>query len=69
MLLAEREEAQEIVLRSRGVLPIRIASGDPGKATTQFLRQLLEEVRPMRKWRSDLQVMHGDALQGKWKRR
>lgn len=40
ILMTEREEAQEIVLKSRGVLPITIESTDPGKATTQFLRDL-----------------------------
>lgn len=49
ILMTERAEAQEIVLRSRGVLPIRIASDDPGGATTQFLRQLLGEVRNLRR--------------------
>jgi hypothetical protein len=48
ILMTEREEAQEIVLRSRGVLPISIANGDPGGATTRFLRELLEEVRARR---------------------
>ncbi len=45
ILTTEREEAQGIVLRSRGVLPITIASDDPGRATTQFLRELLDAVR------------------------
>lgn len=48
ILMTERDEAQEIVLRSRGVLPITIASDDPGEATTQFLRELLQEVRQKR---------------------
>ena len=48
ILMTEREEAQEIVLRSRGVLPITIAYNDPGGATTRFLRELLEEVRRRR---------------------
>ena len=48
ILMTEREEAQEIVLRSRGVLPIEIAGDDPGGATRQFLRELLEEVRSRR---------------------
>jgi hypothetical protein len=48
ILMTEREEAQEILLRSRGLLPIRIASNDPGGATTQFLRELLEQVRRRR---------------------
>ena len=48
ILMTEREEAQEIVLRSRGVLPIAVANGDPGKATTQFLRELREAVKGTR---------------------
>jgi hypothetical protein len=48
ILMTERDEAQEIVLRSRGVLPIRIANGDPGGATRRFLRELLEAVRRRR---------------------
>ena len=49
IVMTEREEAQEIVLRSRGVLPITVAGNDPGRATTQFLRELLEQVRSPRR--------------------
>jgi hypothetical protein len=65
ILMTEREEAQEIVLRSRGVVPITIANGDPGKATTQFLRELLEEVRARRIQRADAQFGQREALQRK----
>lgn len=58
ILMTEREEAQEIVLRSRGVLPITIASDDPGEATTQFLRELLEEVQQSRGPRSRARKAH-----------
>jgi SIR2-like domain len=67
ILMTEREEAQEIVLRSRGVLPITIANGNPGQATTQFLRELLEEVRARRTQRSHAEFGHGEALQRKRK--
>ena len=49
IVMTERVEAQEIVLRSRGVLPITIAGGDPGRATANLLRDLLAEVRKMRR--------------------
>ncbi len=49
ILMTERAEAQEIVLRSRGVLPITIDGGDPGRATTEFLRKLLAEVKKARR--------------------
>jgi hypothetical protein len=65
ILMTEREEAQEIVLRSRGVLPISIANGDPGKATTQFLQELLERVRARRTQRSDAQFGRREGLQSK----
>lgn len=52
ILMTEREEAQEIVLRSRGILPICLAGNDPGRAATSFLRELLHEVRRMRRKRS-----------------
>jgi hypothetical protein len=69
ILMTEREEAQEIVLRSRGVVPITIANGDPGRATTQFLRELLEEVQARRTERSDAQFGRRGALQRKRKKR
>jgi hypothetical protein len=50
ILMPERDEAQEIVLKSRGVLPIPLENGgDPGPATTKFLRDLLEEVHRLRR--------------------
>lgn len=49
ILMTERAEAQETVLRSRGVLPITISSEDPGSATVRFLRELLAEVRKLRR--------------------
>lgn len=45
ILMTERDEAQEIVLRSRGVLPIPLEGDDPGEATLRFLRGLLRAVR------------------------
>ncbi len=48
ILMTEHSEAQEIVLRSRGVLPIRMDIEDPGEATTCFLRDVLREVRKLR---------------------
>lgn len=44
ILMTEHADAQEIVLRSRGVLPV-LLNGHPGRATTTFLRDLLEQVR------------------------
>lgn len=49
ILMSERDEAQEIVLRSRGILPIPLDSNDPGRATTEFLRTLLNETRRQRR--------------------
>lgn len=48
MLMTEPSEAQEIVLKSRGVLPIVLNSDDPGGATTEFLRNLLKAVKKIR---------------------
>ena len=45
ILMAERDEAQEIVLRSRGVQPIVLEGNDPGRETVMFLRNLLRAVR------------------------
>jgi hypothetical protein len=45
ILMTERDEAQEIVLKSRGVLPIVLEGDDPGKGTVMFLRNLLRAVR------------------------
>jgi hypothetical protein len=49
ILMTENAEAQEIVLRSRGILPIKTGSDDPGKATASFLRELLGEARKIRR--------------------
>jgi hypothetical protein len=49
ILMTERSEAQEIVLRSRGVLPIPLDGDDPGGATTNFMRELFTEVKRMRR--------------------
>ncbi|UWZ81656.1 SIR2 family protein [Occallatibacter riparius] len=49
ILMTERNQAQEIVLKSRGVLPIALDERDPGRATTVFLRDLLREVRRLRR--------------------
>lgn len=54
ILMTERAPAQEIVLKSRGVLPV-VLEGEPGRATVSFLRDLLEEVRHLRKPRSRTQ--------------
>lgn len=51
IVMTERMEAQEMVLRSRGILPIVLEGSDPGRATTQFLRALHEEVRRFRRKR------------------
>lgn len=45
ILMTEHSEAQEMVLKSRGVLPIRLDGDDPGRATVEFLRSLLKEVK------------------------
>ncbi|HEY3627180.1 MAG TPA: SIR2 family protein [Terracidiphilus sp.] len=49
IVMTERNPAQEIVLRSRGVLPITIEGDEPGRATTAFLRDLLAEVKKARR--------------------
>jgi SIR2-like domain len=49
IVMTEREEAQEIVLRSRGILPINLQSENPGRATAEFLRDLLKHVRRARR--------------------
>ena len=41
---AEPNEAQEIVLRSRGIEPILAEDDDPGQATADFLRRLHQAV-------------------------
>jgi hypothetical protein len=45
ILMTEHDEAQEIVLKSRGVLPIALDGENPGEATVGFLRNLLRAVR------------------------
>ena len=45
ILMTERAEAQEIVLRSRGILPIQTGDENPSQATASFLRELLIETR------------------------
>lgn len=49
ILMTERSEAQDVVLRSRGILPIAIDNEDPGRGTTAFLRELLKEVHRIRR--------------------
>lgn len=49
ILMTERDEAQEVVLKSRGVLPIALDGTNPGRATTEFLRDLLNEVLRLRR--------------------
>jgi hypothetical protein len=49
ILMTERSESQEMVLRSRGILPIAIDNDDPGRGTTEFLRELLKEVCSIRR--------------------
>ncbi len=49
ILMTERAEAQQILLRSRGVLPIMLIGDDPGHATAHFLSELLAEVRKIRR--------------------
>ncbi|HEY3707134.1 MAG TPA: SIR2 family protein [Terracidiphilus sp.] len=56
ILMTERDEAQEIVLKHRGVLPIPLEGPSPGAATTQFLRNLLKDVERLRKGRNRAQV-------------
>jgi len=53
ILMTERAEAQEIVLRSRGVLPVSLEGDDRGRATASFLRELLAEVRNLRRARTE----------------
>jgi hypothetical protein len=48
ILMTERAPAQEIVLKSRGVMPV-VLDGEPGRATVSFLRDLLHEVRRLRR--------------------
>lgn len=48
ILMTERDQAQEIVLKSRGVVPIPLAGDDPGEATVRFMRELLRAVRRIR---------------------
>jgi hypothetical protein len=48
IVMTGRAEAQEAVLRSRGVLPITLNGDNPARATADFLRRLLMEVRQMR---------------------
>jgi len=45
ILMTEHDEAQEIVLKSRGVLPIALEGDNPGQGTVDFLRNLLRAVR------------------------
>ena len=49
ILMTERAEAQEIVLRSRGILPITLDGDDPSRATASFLEAMLAEVRKRRR--------------------
>lgn len=51
IVMTESAEAQEIVLRSRGVLPITLDGDEPGRATLGFLRELLSAVKKMRRRR------------------
>jgi len=44
IFMAEPNEAQEIVLRSRGIEPILAEDDDPGQATADFLRRLHQAV-------------------------
>jgi NAD-dependent SIR2 family protein deacetylase len=46
--MTERDLAQEIVLRARGVHPI-VLEGDPSQATTTFLRQISQAAQTLRK--------------------
>ncbi len=46
--MTEPANAQEIVLKSRGVLPI-VLHGEAGEATTSSLRELLSAVRRARR--------------------
>jgi len=64
ILMTERDEAQEIVLKSRGVLPITIASDDPGRATTEFLRDLLVEVRRFRRAKAKREIRTRASIEG-----
>ena len=48
IVMTERVEAQEIVLHSRGVLPITLDITDPGVATATFLRELLAQIKNSR---------------------
>jgi NAD-dependent SIR2 family protein deacetylase len=48
--MTERDPAQEIVLRARGVHPI-VLEGDPTQATTELLREISQAARALRKHR------------------
>jgi hypothetical protein len=51
IVMTERAAAQEVVLRSRGVLPITLEGDEPGRTTTGFLRELLSAVKKERRRR------------------
>jgi hypothetical protein len=48
IVMNERNPAQEIVLRSRGVRPIVLESREPGPITTEFMSHLLRAVEARR---------------------
>lgn len=45
VMTEQDQRAQEIVLESRGIRPIRLNSQNPGEATTQLMGQLYQAVR------------------------
>jgi hypothetical protein len=45
LFMTERDPAQEMVMRSRGIEPIVARGSDPGKEAEQFLQELLKRVR------------------------
>jgi hypothetical protein len=45
LFMTERDPAQEMVMRSRGIEPIVAPGSDPGKEAERFLQELLKRVR------------------------
>lgn len=59
IVMTERAEAQEIVLSSRGVVPITLSGDNPGRATADFLRDLLGEAQLARRRQKKAGSDHG----------
>ena len=59
IVMTERAEAQEIVLSSRGVVPTTLSGDNPGRATADFLRDLLGEAQLARRRQKKAGSDHG----------